>query len=138
MQPEIRKACRRAGLKFGTGLVVIGAVLGIRVVTVEPRGVEDGIAELETIETELESASAPSARTTERPASTTGERAVGDAPGFRAATETEAGALASSPEPEPHAGDALVSCRLRGSSQFMRAADCAMRGGRATPLADDR
>jgi len=121
MEAWLSKALWRAGTKLGVGLVVVGAVAGIRIVTATPTGIEGDLAELDRLDAEL---------------------AAGDPPGTPTAEASSASASANEPiaamleaatRPAPTAADAdldrMVRCRLGGSTQFMRAADCATRGG---------
>ena len=52
MEAHLSKACWRAGAKLLVGFAVIGAVVGIRIVTATPTGIEAEIAELERFEAE--------------------------------------------------------------------------------------
>jgi hypothetical protein len=120
MEPYLAKACRRAAIRLVGGGVVLITVVGLRIVTATPRGIEGEIAELERFE--AQGASDP---TTE-----SGERG-GVGPGRVDADEPLA---AASPDavrprgvdPDP---DRLVRCHFAAQSQFMRAADCQTRGG---------
>ncbi len=126
MEAYLSKALIRAGAKLGVGLAVVGAVIGVRIVTVRPAGLEGDLAELERLEASL---------------------AAGDMPGAMSAEASEAAAAsgagsASAEVPPPAAPsmadtndlDRMVRCDLGGGALFMRAADCATRGGRLEEL----
>lgn len=129
MDAHLSKACWRAGAKLLVGFALIGAVVGVRIVTAKPTGIEAEIAELERFEAEQAASQAggPGAE-----AGVEGDSVAGadeGAPsmiGGRSAAASEASARS-----DGEAGDLdrLVRCRLGGSTQFMRAADCATRGG---------
>lgn len=124
MEAYLSKACWRAGTKLVAGLAVLGALIGIRIVTATPAGVEGEIAELERFEAEQASAAASDA-------------APGHAGSLSAAVpdgfETDA-AEAGEATREQDDLDRMVRCVLGGSLQFMRAADCATRGGELEEL----
>jgi len=130
MEAAMRSAWMKAGLKMGLGFFVVAAVLGIRVVSVDKledssaspgdgpvvdaRPVDDIRAhQVEAVVNEEES--------------TTG----GVMAGIREA-------LPGSGTAEPRPGDRMVSCRIRGTTQFMTADDCGVRGGRSTLFESDR
>ncbi len=112
MEAYLSKACWRAGTKLVAGLTVLGALVGIRIVTATPTGVEGEIAELARFEVEQASGAASDAE-----------------PGH-------AGSLSDAGEAAREQGDLdrMVRCVLGGSLQFMRAADCATRGGELEEL----
>lgn len=117
MEAYLSKALWRAGTKLGVGLAVVGAVVGIRIVTATPTGVEGDIAQLEQLEAEL------AAGGTESPS---------DAESGTSASGSDAGASAGSSldsSPDARDLDRLVRCLDGGAVQYMRAADCATRGG---------
>jgi len=127
MEAHLSKACWRAGAKLLVGFAVIGAVVGIRIVTATPTGIEAEIAELERFEAEqaaaIASGNAGSASDAE---GAPGPEAVD--PGLSGdPNDASIGSTARAEE----AGDLdrMVRCRLAGSTQFMRAADCSTRGG---------
>lgn len=119
---DLEKALTKAGWKLGGGLLLVGALVGVRIVTADPDGIKAEIAELETLE-----------RALERDAE---ERGV-ESP----RTEADDGLMArmsatvrdrmpgrAEPGPDPNR---LVRCQLGGGIQFTRAADCQSRGGDA-------
>lgn len=118
MEVDLSKACWRAGMKLAVGLAVLGAVVGIRIVTATPAGVEGEIAELERFDAEQARASATDALPDEA-----GSPTASASDGVQADTASAAVA------PEADDLDRLVRCHVSGSQQFMRAADCAVRGG---------
>ncbi len=123
MHAELRKAWRRAGIKGGGGLLVLAGLVGVRLVTAPPDGLEADLAELEAAEAELraEAASEPGSED----AGAGVDAAAPGAPSPR----TGADRMPSGSDP-----DRLVSCRLGGSLQFTRAADCLARGGASRDL----
>lgn len=137
----MKSAWRMAGIKLGAGLFVLCAVVGIRVVSVEPQGIEGEIAELEAAvpdesESPIEVAENPAAPGEDPPdslAARLGARVRSATGGADSSADSTANAGGSGGDP-----DELVSCRLASGVQFMRAADCAMRAGDATVLTDDR
>jgi hypothetical protein len=131
MDAAIQTAWLKAGLKLGLGLLLLGAVVGIRIVTVSPERVATDVETLDP----LTDRAPVQARTT----STAAEPAVPDS------DDSLIGDLASGViEHLPgagasrRAGDEMVSCRSRGAVQFMTADDCATRGGRSTVFESDR
>ncbi len=135
MQSEMETAIKRAGLKLGGGLLLLAALIGVRIVTVTPRGIESEIAELE----QLESSIADSDRLENAPASPTSAadaEASGSILSGLGLGERESSTASGSTSSGSSSRDAerLVSCEIGGSVQFTRGADCATRGGRATDL----
>lgn len=128
MEPEIQRALQRAGLKLGGGLLLVAAVVGIRVVTSTPEGVDAGVAQLEQLESELSAERVPAAA----PPDDGGVVAEGPAPSSSLARPGPAPSGAGAAE--GHDADRLVSCRVDGRTRFMRAADCLSRGGRSRDL----
>lgn len=128
MDDEIRQAIRKAGLKLGIGLSVLVAVIGIRVVTATPKGVESGIAELERLDQSMATDRVAESENVE-PAV-----AVASAEDPSIVSRLSTGIREGLPNSESgsHEGDKLVSCRMASGTQYMRADDCAMRGGRST------
>jgi hypothetical protein len=130
MQSDIETAIKRAGLKLGGGLLLLCALIGIRIVTATPAGIESEIAE-------LEESGAALAEVDAHAADPSSDVATGDA-GTRGSLVPDRGprGRSSSSASGAAARDAerLVSCEIRGSVHFMRAADCATRGGRAADL----
>ena len=126
MEPELKRAMTRAGLKLGGGLALVAALVGIRVVTAEPASVAEGVAALERLEEELATETAE--------AGTVGRsRATATSPGVGRGVHTrEAPVPRRQPTSRSQDADRLVSCSLGGTVQFMRAADCLSRGGDST------
>lgn len=124
----MRRACIKAGTKLGVGLALVIVVIGIRLITATPDGVEAEIEELSRVEAEL----AASASESERAAGASAPSDANDSIVSRLSAgvrEQLGGSKGSDPDAER-----LVSCRLPSGSQFMRAADCAVRGGESTAL----
>jgi hypothetical protein len=124
MEAYLSKACWRAGTKLVAGLAVLGALVGIRIVTATPAGVEGEIAELARFDAEQASAAASDAEPGHA-----GSLSAAESDGVETAT-TDAGQAAR----EQGDLDRMVRCVLGGSLQFMRAADCATRGGELEEL----
>lgn len=131
MEPEIKTACVRAAAKLGMGLSLLAAVIGIRLVTATSSGVESGIRELERLESQIESESTVTASDTDA-----AEPVSDDSIGARLSTGVRNHFSGS--EPGTRGGEKLVSCRLADGIHFMRADDCAMRGGQSTVVSRDR
>lgn len=127
----MKSAVFKVGAKLGLGLGLIAAVIGIRIVTATPKGVEAEIAELDAVAAETGVvANTPSV----------GEPRPNEQAPPSLVSRLGAGMRERIPGSERSArdDDKLVSCRLGSGTQFMRAADCATRGGRSTVLEDDR
>ena len=125
----MKSACLKAGAKLGVGLSLLAAVIGIRLVTTRPAGIE----ELERLDAQITSeAIAKTSETLE-----TSEKAPG--PGDTIVSRLSAGIHDDRPSSASRSqeGAKLVSCRLSGSIHFMRADDCAMRGGESTVVSDE-
>jgi len=130
MEPEIKTACLKAGAKLGIGLSLLAAVIGIRLVTTTPEGIESGIEELERLDAQI--AAETAAANAETPeAEPTSEDSI--------VSRLTAGIAEGGPGSDSRSEDAdkMVSCRLVGSTHFMRADDCAMRGGEYTVFSDE-
>ena len=131
MTREMKNACLKAAAKFGIGLSVVLALIGIRLVTVTPQGLESGIRDLDRLDSkiaaELESKDSGATRA---------ERGSADS----IVSRLGAGLREQLPGSgsRSHDDGGLVSCRTGGSTQFMRADDCAMRGGESTVIPPDR
>jgi hypothetical protein len=132
MEPEMKSACLKAGAKLGIGLSLLAAVIGIRLVTTQPDGVESDIRELERLDAQL--ASEATAANPEAPAAKSTD--VDDSIVSRFSRGIHD--LKSNSDSRSRAGDKLVSCSLAGRTHFMRENDCAMRGGESTILSEDR
>ena len=112
-----------AGIKLVGGLLLLAGFLGVRMVTADPDGLDAEIAKLEAVEEEI--------------AAEAGDHDRAEAPRRDSlVSRVKARVLPargrSGPDPER-----LVSCRLGGNPQFMRAADCLSRGGETRDLAPD-
>ncbi len=131
MDSDLQRACVKAGVKLGIGMGLLAAVIGIRVITTTSDGVEAGVEALERLKDEIaaESASGDSGR--ERPSSKANDSI---------ASRLSAGLRERLPGGDfgSRDGDKLVSCRFGATTRFMRADDCAMRGGESTVFEDDR
>jgi len=127
----MKTACLKAGAKLGIGLSLLVAVIGIRLVTTTPEGIESGIEELERLDAQI-AAEAAAANAEIPEAEPTSEDSI-------ASRLTAVIAEGSSPGSDSRSQDAdkMVSCRLAGSTHFMRADDCAMRGGESTVFSDE-
>lgn len=119
MEAEMKSACMKAGAKLGIGLSLLLTVIGIRIVTTTPVGASSGLNASELSNpvnsNALEEQAGPD------------DSLVGQ---FRA------GLREAMPDSDPRSrdDDPLVSCRLAGRIHFMRAGDCALRGGQATEV----
>ncbi|MBK7947439.1 MAG: hypothetical protein IPK00_01510 [Deltaproteobacteria bacterium] len=129
MEAYLAKACWRAGAKLIAGFAVLGAVVGIRVVTATPTGIEAEIAELERFEAEQAAEAVSPSRSA--------ADSEGDHDAAALATRSSGGMLDGSSAPVAGGTadtdqadlDRMVRCHLAGQTQFMRAADCGTRGG---------
>ena len=125
MEPYLSKALWRAGIKLTVGLAVVGALVGIRLVTVTPVGVEGDLEQLERLEAVLAAEAAGAATGSSGDASASGL--------LTGAGEAEPTPPAEMDESAPRAAsddlDRLVRCHGPGGLQYMRAADCETRGG---------
>ena len=136
---DIKSAWRNAAIKLGVGSFLVAAVLGIRILTVTPTGVEAEIAELEPERNELDH-EVPVPSPEASPEASLEARAAQPAQGEPSLVSRLGASIRerlSAPDSGARDGDKLVSCRVAGSTRFMRADDCAMRGGRATVFVDD-
>jgi hypothetical protein len=128
MEAEMKSACLKASAKLAIGLSLLVAIIGIRLVTTTPEGIESEIQELERLDALIASEANPDA-----PVAESGAMEDSSGPVFSGALrETKPNNDVRSGD-----GDKLVSCRLAGRTHFMRANDCAMRGGESTILSDD-
>jgi hypothetical protein len=126
MEPEMKLACMKAGAKLGVGLSLLAAVIGIRLVTTTPDGVESGIEELARLDGQI--ASEAAIKDSETPDA---EPAAADSIVSRL-SEGRPNSASRSQD-----GEKMVSCRLSGTTHFMRADDCAMRGGSSTVVSGE-
>lgn len=131
MEPEMKSACSRAAAKLGIGLSLLAAVIGIRMLTTTPPGVESGIKKLERLDAQIASESTFANSETSDAEPSSGDSIV---------SRLSAGIQERMPSFDSRSrdGDKLVSCRLANGSHFMRADDCAMRGGESTIVTHDR
>jgi hypothetical protein len=131
MEPELKKACWNAAVKLGIGLTLVVAVIGIRLVSVTSDGVPAAIEKLDALNDQLAE-----------------ESAAGSPAASRTASESEGSIVArlsagvrehfTSSNGKSRDGERLVSCRLSGRTQFMRADDCAVHGGASTDVGKSR
>jgi len=133
MEAEIRSAWITAGVKLCLGLVLLCAVIGIRIVTASPQraveAVEAASPDAEPIRDQNEDPELRSHPQLEMAAEKSSVLA-------RVVDEVRE-QLPGGP-PASRDGDKLVSCRLDGRTQFMRADDCAMRRGTSRIIESDR
>lgn len=133
MESEMRTAWLKAAGKLALGLCVVGAVLGIRIVTVAVdagKSASDGIA----ASAEQTQANAGGVREVAPPAADALEPDDSSMGGLASGLLDRLPGTAEM----PHAGDRMVSCTLGGAIRFMRADDCAMRGGESTVFESTR
>jgi hypothetical protein len=140
MEPEIKHACVKAGLKLGGGLLLVMVTVGLRIVSADPDGVKADVEQLEWLDAELEAEAADSPIDRDRardPAPTPAPREE------KSMVSRLSGGVSdrfsgSTPGRSPDA-EQLVSCRLEGgTTHFMRRADCAARGGGSTEFRSSR
>jgi len=117
MDDKLLKAWRVAGIKLVGGLLILGGFLGVRMVTADPDGLDAEIAKLDAVEQEI------AADAEERGVS------VPPAPEDDSIVSRMKAQVMPSDGPSGPDPDRLVTCRLSGGTQFMRAADCLSRGG---------
>jgi hypothetical protein len=131
MEPEMKTACVKAAAKLGIGLCLLTAVIGIRLVTISTDGVESGIRELKRLDAQIAS----------EPASASAPVLDAEPPADDGiVSRLSAGIRERMPGSDSRSrdGDKLVSCYIGGRTQFMRADNCAMRGGKSTDVSLDR
>ncbi len=129
MDSEMKTAWMKAGLKIVLGFVFVGAVIGIRIVSLTPNPAKADTRSLER---------AQPAAVAETPRAAREVFSSGAVPGqaaFRMGRPSS-GVREHPPDAAPSSrdGDRMVSCRLLGRTQFMTADDCAVRGGRSSLL----
>ncbi len=131
MEPEMKTALWKAGAKLGIGLTVIAAVIGIRMIIVKPEGVPAAIEKLEALDSQIAAEAAESKRAAAASAEQADDSFV---------SRLGAGMREHFPDSEAESrdGQRLVSCKLAGRTQFMRADNCAARGGKSTLLSGER
>ena len=117
MDANLKKAFQKSGIKLVGGLLIVGGLIGVRIVTADPDGIQSQIEELETVEAEL--------------ASDAAERGVSADPVDDDSLMARMRNVMPSAAPSGPDLDRLVSCRLSGGVQFMRAGDCLSRGGQS-------
>lgn len=135
MEAEIKTAWIVAGVKIGLGFLFVAAIVGIRMVSVSP--VSGDARDSDVIVSDR-----PASEATATPFALSGsaardsERGRPDESGslIDRMTSGVRDRMPGSPAERPREGDRMVSCRLGGATQFMRADDCAMRGGRAQAI----
>jgi len=133
MEPEIRRAVSKAGMKLGIGLTLLCGLIGLRIVTATSPGIESGIEELERLDAQwVTESTTPGSESSAMESDADAENSLGSR---MAATLRDH--LPGS-DPAPRGGYRLVSCDLNGRTHFTRAEDCAARGGRSTVFTDDR
>ena len=127
----MRHACSKAAAKLGIGLSLLAAVIGMRLMTAMPEGVESGVEELERLDERIAA---------ESPAANSGAQEVEPAQDDSIVARLSAGVREHIPSSDSglRDGDKLVSCRLGGNTQYTRADDCAMRGGDSTVISRER
>lgn len=125
MEAYLSRALVRAGAKLAVGLAVVGAVIGVRIVSVTPAGIEGDLAELERLDAALAAGDVTVAQSD--PSSDAESQGSGSAEGDTLPTSAPSGI-------DSNDLDRMVRCDLGGGAQFMRAADCATRGGRLEEL----
>ncbi len=117
MDDKLLKAWRMAGIKLVGGLLILGGFLAVRMVTADPDGLDAEIAKLEAVEQEI-------AADAEQRGVPVASAQQDDSIVSRMKAQVMPNAGPAGPDP-----DRLVTCRLSGGTQFMRAADCLSRGG---------
>lgn len=127
----MKKAIAKAGGKLGGGLLLLGALIGVRILTADPGEIQGELEELEAFEAEF-SADAD-AHTPVRGAETSVAGAGDDELGLlaRVSATLRDGLSGEAPGPDPNR---LVRCDLGRGVQFMRAANCQSRGGDLTDV----
>ena len=130
MRPELKSACLKAAAKLGIGLSLLVALIGIRLVTTTPEGVESGIKKLERLDSQLASEAMA-----ERSNPPDAESTVADSVG----SILSGGMRDPTPNSDSRSGDGdtLVTCRVGCRTHIMRANDCATRGGQSTIVTRD-
>lgn len=126
----MQKAWIMAGVKLALGLFFVGTIVGVRVVTVTPASdTASGVDGLGDATREIQRSSEASSAVAE--SDSDDDSLLGRVTtGLREQLPQGDGASRD--------GDRMVSCRLRGATQFMTADDCATRGGKSTLFKDDR
>jgi hypothetical protein len=127
----MKKAIAKAGFKLGGGLLLVGALIGVRIVTADPDGLQGELEELEAFEAELSADADPGAQARGAEASASSKDEGESGLVARVSATVRDGLSGEAPGPDPNR---LVRCDLGGGVQFMRAADCQSRGGDLTDV----
>lgn len=132
MEPEMKSAIWKASAKLGIGLTLVAAIVGIRIITAKPEGVPAALERLEALDSQI---AAEAAENEEAAVAATSAEDGDDS----FVSRLGAGMREHLPgsEPDSRDGERMVSCRLSERTQFMRADDCAVRGGESTFLSDE-
>lgn len=130
MESGLKNAWIVAALKSGLGLLFVGALVAIRMVTATPTE-QEPVAESSN---RAGAESSDPSQATEAAAS----RDEPSEPSLVARAVSRLKERVSGGEGSEADGDRMVSCRIRGRVQFMTADDCAVRGGTASRLGSDR
>jgi hypothetical protein len=133
MESEMKSAWIKAGLKITLGFACVGAVIGIRIVSLTPNRAESDTPSLERVQPV---ATAETSRVAQRAAAPSAVPGPEASPMDRLSSGTRERPRVAMPSSRD--GDRMVSCRLAGRTQFMTADDCGMRGGRSTLLKTKR
>jgi len=129
----MKTAWMKAGLKIALGFAFVGAVVGIRIVSLAPSRTEADTPSLERLQPAALAETSRVAREVAAPSTVPGQEVA-------RMDRLSSGPREQLPDvvPSSRDGDRMVSCRLVGRTQFMTADDCAMRGGRSTLLETKR
>lgn len=127
----MKKAIVKAGWKLGGGLLLVGAVIGVRIVTADPDGIEGEIEQLDALEAELSAETEARREAASVPVEEDREGPEADGLVARMSATVRASLRGQEPGPDPNR---VVRCDLGGGIQFTRAADCQSRGGDITDV----
>ena len=133
MESEMKTAWMMAGIKLALGLVFVGVVIGIRIISVTPNRAEAEIESLERAQPDAKAWTSRVVREATAPGAVSGQEASRMDRPRSGGRENLRDAVPGSRD-----GDLMVSCRLVGRTQFMTGDDCAMRGGRSTLFETER
>jgi len=131
MEPEMKTALWKASAKLGIGLTLVAAFVGIRMITAKPEGVPAALEKLEALDAQIAAEAAENEESAPASADDRNDSIV-------SRLGAEMREQLPGAEPDARDGERMVSCRLGGRTQFMRADDCAVRGGESTLLSDER